>query len=164
MPKTRHTLTSQIQNEICAFITAGGFPQIAAEAAGVPREVFKNWLEWGKKSGKGPYKKYRLFVEAVLQAVAQSRLTAEIKAHDDEPLRWLQQGPGKETSDSPGWSTPVKPSVNHTNNTINLLLHPEMQSLFAAILQVLAPYPEARRAVSEALAGVRKPPKAIAPK
>ena len=161
MPKTRHTLTPQIQHEICAFITAGGFPQIAAEAAGVPREVFKNWLEWGKKSGKGPYKKYRLFVEAVLQAVAQSRLTAEIKAHDDEPLRWLQQGPGKETSDSPGWSTPVKPSVNHTNNTINLLLHPEMQSLFAAILQVLAPFPEARQAVSEALANTKKPPKMI---
>ena len=125
------------------------------------REVFKNWLEWGRKSGKGPYKKYRLFVEAVLQAVAQSRLTAEIKAHDDEPLRWLQQGPGKETPDTPGWSTPVKPSVNHTNNTINLLLHPEMQSLFAAILQVLAPFPEARAAVSEALAGARKPPKVI---
>ncbi len=110
-----------------------------------------------KKSGKGPYKKYRLCVEAVLQAITQARLTAEIKAHDDEPLRWLQQGPGKETADSPGWSTPVKPTVNHTNNTINLLLHPEMQSLFAAILQVLTAFPEARQAVSEALASVRNP-------
>ena len=88
-------------------------------------------------------------------------MTAEIKAHDDEPLRRLQQGPGKETPDSPGLSTPVKPSANHTNNTINLLLHPEMQSLFAAILQVLASFPEARAAVSEALAGVRKPLNAI---
>ena len=58
----------------------------------------------------------------------------------------------------------MKPSVNHTNNTINLLLHPEMQSLFAAILQVLAPFPEARQAVSEALAGARKPPQITAPR
>jgi hypothetical protein len=125
--------------------------------------VFTEWLVWGKKSGKGPYKKYRLFLEAIAQAIAQARLTAEIKAHDESPLDWLKQGPGKETPDSPGWSTPVKPTVNQTNNTINLLLHPEMQSLFAAILQVLAPYPEARQAVSEALAGVRKPPKLITP-
>ena len=161
MPKPRHTLTPQIQTEICAFIKAGGYPHIAAEAAGVPREVFNDWLEWGRKSKKGPYKKYRLFVEAVLQSIAQARLTAEIKAHDDSPLDWLKQGPGKETPDSPGWSTPVKPTVNQTNNTINLLLHPEMQSLFAAILQVLGPFPEARQAVSEALAGARTPPKVI---
>ncbi len=122
------------------------------------------WGPLDARDCKGPYKKYRLFVEAVLQAVAQSRLTADIKAHDDEPLRWLQQGPGKETADSPGWSTPVKPTVNQTNNTINLLPHPKMQSLFAAILKVLEPFPEARAAVSEALAGARKPPKVIAPK
>ncbi len=164
MPKTRHTLTPQIQHEICAFITAGGFPQIAAEAAGVPRKVFKNWLEWGKKSGKGPYKKYRLFVETVLQAVAQSRLTAEIKAHDEEPLKWLQQGPGKETKDNPGWTVPVKPQVSQTNQTINLLLNPEMQGLFAAILQVLSPFPEARQAVSEALANNKPPPRIISSK
>ena len=111
--------------------------------------------------GKGPYKKHRLFLEAITHAIAQTRLTAEIQAHDESPLDWLKQGPGKETPDSPGWSIPVKPTVNQTNNTINLLLHREMQSLFAIILQVLAPYPEARAAVSEALAGVRKPPNAI---
>jgi hypothetical protein len=103
-------------------------------------------------------------LEAVLQSIAQARVTAEIKAHDDSPLDRLKQGPGKETPDSPGWSTPVKPVVNQTNNTINLLLHPEMQSLFAAILQVLAPFPEARAAVSEPLAGALTPPKLIAPK
>ena len=113
-------------------------PLVAAEVAGVPREVFREWLEYGKKSAKGRYKKYRLFLEAIVQAVAPARLTAEIKAHDDSPLDWLKQGPGKETPDSPAWSTPVKQTVNQTKNTINLLLHPEMQSLFAAILQVLA--------------------------
>ena len=71
-------------------------------------------------------------------------------------------GPRQGDARLPRLSTPVKPSVNHTNNTVNLLLHPEMQSLFAAILQVLAPFPEARQAVSEALADVR-PPKTLPP-
>jgi hypothetical protein len=34
MPKPRHALTPQIQTEICAFIKAGGYPQVAAEVAG----------------------------------------------------------------------------------------------------------------------------------
>ena len=57
----------------------------------------------------------------------------------------------------------MKPSANHTNSTINLLLHPETQSLFGAILQELAPFPEARAAVSEAPAGGRKPPNLLPP-
>src|SRR5437899_2895291 len=94
-----------------ALAEAGG------RLAGIPRNPFTEWLEYGKKSAKGRYKKYRLFLEAIHQAVAQARLTAEIKAHDESPLDWLKQGPGKEKPASPGWSTPVKPSVNHTNNT-----------------------------------------------
>jgi hypothetical protein len=90
-----------------------------------------------------------------------ARLTAEIAAHNDEPIKWLQQGPGKETADAPGWTVPIKPLIGPTNQTINLLLHSEMQSLFGAILQVLAPFPEARSAVSEALASARTPPKLI---
>ena len=89
------------------------------------------------------YEKYRHFREAVLQSIAQARLTAEIKAHDDSPLDWFKQGPGNETPNSPAWSTPVKPTFNQTNNTINLLLHPQMQSLGTAILQVLGPCQDA---------------------
>jgi len=68
-------------------------------------------------------------------------------------------GSGKETKDNPGWTVPVKPQVSQTNQTINLLLNPEMQGLFAAILQMLSPFPEARQAVSEALANTKQPPR-----
>ena len=111
----------------------------------------------GKNSGKGRYKRYRLFLEAVLQAGAQARLTAEIKPHDDEPLRWLQQGPGKETADSPGWSTPVKPAVNHTKQHNQLAPPPGDAKPLRGHPASLGPVPQSPQAVSEALAGVRKP-------
>jgi hypothetical protein len=46
----------------------------------------------------------------------------------------------------------VKPIIRENNQTINILTNPQMQTLFAAILQMLEPYPEARAAVSQALA------------
>ena len=48
---------------------------------------------YGKKSAKGRYKKYRLFLEAIQQAIAQAHLTAEIKTYDESTLDWLKQGP-----------------------------------------------------------------------
>jgi hypothetical protein len=150
------TLTAELQTQICAFVRAGGYPHVAAEAAGVPRAVFEDWMHRGATTTTGA-RKFRHFRAAVLQALAQARLAAEIKAFQDEPLAWLKSGPGKETADNrPGWSSAVKPVINETNQTINLLLAPEMQGVFAALLQVLSPFPEARAAVAQALAGQKQ--------
>jgi hypothetical protein len=100
-----------------------------------------------------PATRHRLYADAVRQAIAQARLAAEIKAFQDDPVTWQKQGPGKETPESPGWTTTVKPIIREGNQTINVLLSPEMQGVFAAILQVLAPFPEARAAAARALAG-----------
>jgi hypothetical protein len=96
---------------------------------------------------------YRNFADAVRQAQAQARVQAEMKALQEQPVTWLKQGPGKETPDSPGWSATVKPSVTNDNRQFNVLLDPSMQGLFSSLLQVLAPYPEARAAVALALSG-----------
>ena len=74
-------------------------------------------------------------------------------ASTDNPAKWLQQGPGKDKPELEGWTVPVKPIVRETNQTINLLLTPQMQTLFATILQLLEPYPEARARMAGALAG-----------
>jgi hypothetical protein len=49
-----------------------------------------------------------------------------------------------------------RPIVHEENTQVNILLSPEMQGVFAGILQVLAPFPEARAAVAQALAGAGK--------
>jgi hypothetical protein len=86
------------------------------------------------------------------------RVAAEIKAFGEQPIAWLKSGPGKERADNPGWTTTVKPSAKG-NQTINILLTPDGQRLVMMLLQLLAPYPEARAAVAQALSGgVMSPP------
>jgi hypothetical protein len=150
MPKLRHPLTPKVCETICAYVRAGAFPHVAAEAAGVPREVFESWLVRG--AGKKPKRAYRLFARALRTAAAQARLAAELKALAKHPLDWLRSGPGKERAGIAGWTVPVKPTVTLDNGSINVLLHPELVGLFGAVLEVLAPYPEARTAVAAALA------------
>ena len=69
-----------------------------------------------------------------------------------QPAKWLQKGPGKDQPDQEGLTVPVKPIVREGNQTINVLLSPQMQALFATILQLLEPYPEARARIAIALA------------
>src|SRR5262245_14793324 len=100
MARSRHRLTEDIAVAIPSYIRAGGYPHIAAEAAGVPREVFDDWLQRGQQK-KAPAV-YRRFADAVRQARAQARLAAEIAAFKAKPMDWLRSGPGKETADVPG--------------------------------------------------------------
>src|SRR5262249_57257612 len=75
MPPTRPKLTPAIQQAIIAYVRAGGFPHVAAEAAGVSAETFDHWMELGERPRAAA--KYRDFADAVRQPVAQARLGAE---------------------------------------------------------------------------------------
>lgn len=170
-PRKGFALTPEVGKTICAFITAGGFPHVAAEAAGIPREVFEEWLQLGRPIGSGgkrrkPHPTYTPFWTRVMTATATARLRAEMSALSDDPVAWLRNGPGKDKPNDPGWSVGIKPVVHEQNTQINVLLAPEMQGVFASILQILAPHPEARAAMAEALAGAntfnrKKNPKLI---
>ncbi len=94
--------------QICAYIRAGGYAPVAAEAAGVPRRLFAKWLARGlKRRARGAY---RDFAEAIRQAEAQARLQAEMAAYKKDALNWLKSGPGLLTpmcrSASPPGRTP----------------------------------------------------------
>jgi hypothetical protein len=148
MTATRHRLTPELQQAICGFILSGGYPHVAAEAAGLPREVFDCWLRRG--AGARPSRKYRLFREAILSAQAQARLAAESRVMDGNPLAWLKHGPGRDTPDQPGWSNPPR-AMPVASEAVSLLLHQQTQELIATLLRLLQPYPEVRAAVAEAL-------------
>jgi hypothetical protein len=160
-----HALTPQIEQMILAGIRAGAFPHIAAEAAGIPRKVFEGWLETGnpmeRPNGWRPHKQYTPLWQGVMEAKAQARLAAELKAASEDPIAWLRSGPGKETINDPGWSMPIRPQLKQDNRSVNIFLSPQMQGIMASILQVLAPYPEARAAVAAALAEGAREPKMI---
>ncbi len=114
MPKKRPSLTPAVEKVIVAYVRAGGYPHVAAEAAGIPREVFDDWL---RKGEAGRPLKYKQFVEALHQAEAQARLNAEVAALKDKPMDWLRAGPGKETAAKPGWSALAKPRRRREGNT-----------------------------------------------
>src|SRR5215207_9715872 len=101
-------LTAAVEKAIVAYVRAGGLPEVAAEAAGVPRATFQRWMNQGESPGGKP--RYRAFAQAVRQAEAQARLGAEVSARSDKPLDWLRCGPGRETEEQRGWTSNARPA------------------------------------------------------
>jgi hypothetical protein len=146
---------------IASYIRSGGYPHVAAEAAGVAAEVYDFWMQHGQKSTAGAA--LREFYEAVREARAQARIKAELEAYKHKPLDWLKSGPGKENADAPGWSATVKARQASERAPLNVLEHPELQEVFRALIDALADYPEARAAAAKVLAekgAEAEPPKA----
>jgi hypothetical protein len=149
MPASQPRPTPALQQTIAAYIRAGGFPHVAAEAAGVPRALFARWLRRGQRPKAA--EDYRAFYQAILQARAQARLRAELAVFKARPLDWLRCGPGKETGDNPGWTGNVK-AGSGSEEMVSPLLQPAVQDLVAQMLVLLGPYPEARAAVAAVFA------------
>jgi len=131
---------------IVALVRLGSYPHAAAEAAGLPREIFQEWWQRGEKNGgRQPF---RGFVRQIRQAIAQGRVKAEMAVYEKDPKFWLGHGPGRETASNPGWTGEVKADVERATESA---VRPQWMELSAAVLEALAPFPEARLAVAEAL-------------
>lgn len=156
MARQRYRLTVALQEKIAAFIRAGGFAHVAAEAAGLPREVFARWLERGERPGAPA--NYRTFARAIREAEAQARLQAELNVRSDKPLDWLKAGPGKASTDNPGWSNPGKAGSTATaDKTDRAQVWAEVMHLFGRCAEQLAAYPDARAALSAWLMSLTSP-------
>ena len=100
----RIELSESIRVSILNYIRAGGYDWVAAEAAGIPAEVFHDWMRQGASEATGPLRDF--FIE-VMKARSQSRLKAEIDLRDENTLAWLRYGPGREQLGRPGWTESV---------------------------------------------------------
>jgi hypothetical protein len=148
MSDKRLRLTPELSKQIAGAIRAGGYPHVAAESYGVPKDVFDDWLKRGNK--KNARKPYRSFAFEVRHAFAQARLRAEMEGFEKDPKLWLIHGPGRESEQRPGWSVSVRP-VEATAESHNVLLDAELMQLFGAVLKALDPFPEARARVAQVL-------------
>jgi hypothetical protein len=146
MARSRFQLTPQIEHTILSFIRAGGFPEVASEAAGIPREVFNRWRRRGE--GRSAVERYRAFALAVRQAIAQARLNAEVEVYKDRPLDWLRNGPGRETEDRPGWTGNARAKTATAAAEVDLSSTPEVQNLIQGLLGAVEDYPEVRGAIA----------------
>jgi hypothetical protein len=138
--------TPALEQQIAAFIRAGGFPHVAAEAAGVAARTFRRWLRCSNKPESEPC--YRTFAAAIRQAKAQARLRAEIAALEGKPLDWLKYGPGKETARNPGWTATVRAAVRSDGGNAQALENAACQALVAELMEMLEVFPEVRAAVA----------------
>ena len=121
----------------------GGYPHVAAEAAGV---VAPPIYEMAAARPFGRANPYHGFAAAVREAAAQARLRAENVIFDKRPLDWLKCGPGKETARRPGWSAAPR-ALPARSAQGNVLADPALQVVFAQLLKAITPYPEARTAM-----------------
>jgi len=134
--------TAEITQMITSYLQAGGSPAIAAGAAGISEQLFNQWITKGKTT-RAP-KALKAFYHAVEQAHAQARLRAEIAAFNDKPLEWLKSGPCKGEVEWGKKASGKKPVIDplpqlHTQKFLQLLL------------KVLQAYPEARKALADAM-------------
>jgi hypothetical protein len=138
-------LTDDAERSILSFIRAGGFPHTAAEAAGVPRELFDDWLS-------RPGRRYREFALAVRQASAQARLRVEVAVIDTKPLDWLKSGPGKPQPGLPGWTAAARAAP--VREDVSALEQQAVQEMMTFLITTLSGHPDARVHLGDALSKV----------
>jgi len=143
---SRYRLTPEIEGQIVSFIRSGGYPWVAAEGAGIPRNVFAQWMRRGAKPRSWP--QYRRFYEQVMQARAQARLAAELETRKKDPRYWLTHGPGREQPRAPGWTNPPRAQALEKRKGEERLLSERFLQLVGPVLQALTAFPEARAAIA----------------
>lgn len=102
-------LTPEIERTIVAYIEAGAFDYVAAEAAGVDERTFRDWIARGE--GRHPTRRttpeLAAFATAAREARARARVSREIVVADKDPRFWLSHAarskPGRE-----GWTEPIE--------------------------------------------------------
>ncbi len=148
MSARRYRLTPEMITDIVSRIKGGAYASVAAQASGLPPEVFQQWMERGtSKNARSPYHEFAASIQA---GIAHARCMAEINMRTENPKGWLMHGPGKD-SPSQGWTAAVRATVPPTPEAVNLLMDPQFQELLARLLLALAPYPEARQAAAAVL-------------
>src|SRR5438874_13499824 len=93
-------LNEQVYQKLLEALRGGAFDWVAAEAAGIHRSTFYDWLARGEKGEQT----WAGFAREVLRARAQARLRAEGRLLEQDPLSWLRLGPGRERRGRRGWT------------------------------------------------------------
>jgi hypothetical protein len=107
MTGRRCLLSPEVRAALIEAIAGGAFDWVAAEAAGIGRRTFYDWMRRGE-AGEQPFAE---LLTAVRRARAEARVGAERTIRKRNPLAWLRLGPGRERADEPGWTSPNKPAA-----------------------------------------------------
>jgi hypothetical protein len=116
-------LTPETQLIITEAIRRGAFDWVAAQAAGVDANTFREWLRRGQ--GRDPDRPqtpvYATFATEVARARATARQSAETRVFQDNPFNWLRYGPGRERTGEPGWTEASNVDLTSAGQSIQLV-------------------------------------------
>jgi hypothetical protein len=107
MKGRRSLLSPAVRTALIEAIEGGAFDWVAAEAAGISRRTFYDWMKRGE-AGEEPFAE---LVGVLRRARATARVGAERTVRLRDPLAWLRLGPGRERPEEPGWTLPPKPAA-----------------------------------------------------
>lgn len=125
-------LTPEIQRRIVALLRAGNFVDITAQAVGITKETFYQWMKRGARSGASdaPYAAFAEEVTAA-QAQAESRAVAVIaKAaeHHWQAAAWYleRRAPARWGRTSAGNVTPDERRGTNSPRTTTIIAPPAL--------------------------------------
>ena len=94
----------EVANTIFAYIRAGAYDYIAAEAAGISARTLREWVARGEaRSSRPGSDSYSRFAAGYRLAKAEARATAEMKVFEEHPAYWLAHT-ARSAPERPGWS------------------------------------------------------------
>jgi hypothetical protein len=118
----RTLLTMELQERICAFIRQGAYDYSAAEACGISRQTFFEWLARGegRDQVRPGNRRYAEFARAVRRAQGEARVLAEIQIKKIDPKWWLSRM-HRDKPGEPGWSNPPKTALPGDGNQLTIV-------------------------------------------
>jgi hypothetical protein len=135
-------LTEEAYQKIMAYVRVGCFAHVAAQAVGIPRSVYRRWLNRGRKhyyAGKNT--RYAALYHELLSSHYTARASAEAKVWQTDPRWWLTHGPAKEdwhpeASITLSGGKPISIHHQHTGS-FQEISQEEIQSSVAQALSIL---------------------------
>ena len=124
-------LNEQVYQKLLEALRGGAFDWVAAEAAGIHRSTFYEWMARGEQGERT----WAVFAREVLRARAQARWRAEGRVLEQDPLSWLRLGPGRERRGRPGWTEAAKAQVDMAPEEVAGQADPELEAQMKQVLE-----------------------------
>jgi hypothetical protein len=135
-------LTPALTRKICSMIIAGAYDYAAAEACGISKDTFREWMARGEGQDKDRESrtKYAAFAASVRLARSQARVGAELLVKKIDPKWWLSRM-HRDRPGEPGWTggehiedevgPPTGDPIRQTGQVVGV---------FAAALELMSQY------------------------
>jgi hypothetical protein len=98
-------LTPALTQKICSMIIAGAYDYAAAEACGISKDTFREWMARGEGHDKDRESRTRFaaFAVSIRLARSQARVGAEVVVKKTDPKWWLSRM-YRDRPGEPGWT------------------------------------------------------------